>query len=301
MNETQNSNKNFRLVGSICSVLALVLGIICLLFSFIPLFGALAFYPSLFAFVCAVVGLVFAVKANSSTGASITALVISLLALVFSYMSYVAIRGVVGDTSRYEKAEKTETQTVAMQTEKQETTEEETKKQGETEEETQETKKNIEESTHKDIEDLGDGWNRFHHKQYDFSLELPDIFGVGYNSLESSYYLKEWKVTSAGTQYYDIKNKKNSRDIVINVTDVTSNRNKKYLQDRYQNYLKDKKVAYKVLYDNWYVVSHKYNNEISYEKAFFKNNHIYFLQIRYKNHEKNYIEPLLDRIQKSFM
>jgi hypothetical protein len=81
---TQTSNKTFRLVGSLCSVLAIVVGIPCLLMSWMPLFGAVAFYPSVFAFGCACAGLFFAVKAGTSTGASITGLVITLIALMFS-------------------------------------------------------------------------------------------------------------------------------------------------------------------------------------------------------------------------
>jgi|GEM_PF-2830417 len=89
---TEASNKTFRLVGSLSSVLALVVGIPCLLLSFVPLFGAFALYPSIFAFVCAIVGLVFAVKAGSSTSASIAGLVITLIALTLSWASYKAIQ-----------------------------------------------------------------------------------------------------------------------------------------------------------------------------------------------------------------
>ncbi len=296
--ENQNSNKTFRLLGSICSVLALVLGILCLLLSFIPLVGALALYPSIFAFLCAVVGLVFAVKAGSSTGASVTALVITILALLFSYSSYVAVNAIVNPNAyrntpeKDEITERTENKTTFVQTQKQEIEEEMPKNRKE------------EESSHKKIEDLGDGWNRFYHK-YGFYLELPNNFKATLNSLESSYYLKEWKVTSAGTQYYHTHNigesEKSTNDVIINVTAVTSNRNKKYLEDRYQTYLKDKNVHYKAIHDDWYVASgYQGKDAIFYEKAFFKNNYIYFLNISYKNHEKSYIEPLLDRIQKSF-
>jgi hypothetical protein len=273
MNENQNSNKTFRLVGSICSVLSLVLGIICLLISFIPLFGALALYPSIFAFACAVVGLVMAVKAGSSTGASVTALVITILALLFSYMSFVAIQSVVGNTNRYEKSEKTQNQTIALQTEYQEV-----------KEETPETKKNIEESTHKKIEDLGDGWNRFHHK-YGFSLELPNNF-------------RATVLANSGLQWYQIDS---DFDGFVVTVETMGQGNKKILEESYQTYLQNKNVPYKAIYDDWYVAS-GYENEniIFYKKAFFKNNQTHFLNITYKTTMKKEVEPLLDRIQKSF-
>ncbi len=97
---TETSNKTFRLIGSISSVLAIVIGIPCLLISWMPLLGALAYYPSLFAFVCAGVGLVMAIKAGSSTGASITGLVITLIALMFSWVWF---KGMKEADARYEK------------------------------------------------------------------------------------------------------------------------------------------------------------------------------------------------------
>lgn len=97
---TETSNKTARLIGSLCSVIALVVGIPCLLLSFVPLFGALLFYPSVLALLCAIVGLVMVIKAGSSTGASITALVVTLMACMIAGTQYLAIKDA---TERYQK------------------------------------------------------------------------------------------------------------------------------------------------------------------------------------------------------
>ncbi len=89
---TTSSNKTFRLVGSLCSVLAIVVGIPCLLLSFIPLLGAVAFYPSVFAFLCALTGLIMAIKAGTSNGAAITGLVITLIAVMLSWTWFSSIK-----------------------------------------------------------------------------------------------------------------------------------------------------------------------------------------------------------------
>ncbi|TAG85688.1 MAG: hypothetical protein EAZ20_14445 [Bacteroidetes bacterium] len=278
--ENQNSNKTFRLIGSLSSVLALVVGIPSLLVSFVPLLGALALYPSIFAFACAIIGLVMAIKAGSSTGASITGLVITLLALLFSYGSYVIIKGETKPIkSKQVTLKKIKSEKVEVQTENQET----------------------EESPHKKIEDLGDGWNRFYHRYYDFSLELPNILKESMHNLEPSGYLKSNNLTTGGTQYYHSEDEKIKDKIFISVSDFTSELNKKYFEESYKEYLDDKNVPYKIMNDNWYVVSGYEDKErIFYRKAFFKNNHTYFLNISYKTNIKKEIEPLLDRIQKSF-
>lgn len=263
--ENQNSKKTFRLIGSLCSVLSLVVGIISLLISFIPLFGALALYPSIFAFSCAIIGLVMAIKAGSSTGASITGLVITLLALMFSYGNYAIITG---------ETRPIKSKQVTLKKIKSEKVEEQTTKQEEKEE-----------PMHLKIEDLGDGWNRFHHR-YDYYLELPKN-------------LRETILTHSGLQYYQT-NEENILDFFITATAVGEG-DKKYLEESYKQYLDDKNVPYKVINDNSYVVSGYQDKEtIFYRKAFFKNNHTYFLNITYKTNRKKEVEPLLDRIQKSF-
>ncbi len=144
--------------------------------------------------------------------------------------------------------------------------------------------KNTDTTMHKKIENLGDGWNRFHHK-YGFYLELPNNF-------------RATVLANSGLQWYQIDS--DFESFVVTV-ETMGGGDKKYLEQSYQTYLQDKNIPYKAIYDNWYVVSgYQDENTIFYKKTFFKYNQTHFLNIIYKNNKKQEVEPLLDRIQKSF-
>lgn len=128
-----------------------------------------------------------------------------------------------------------------------------------------------------------DSWITFNHK-YGFTIELPNYF-------------KEGALTASGIQYYinDF-----SDDIMITVETTGEGSNSSLVND-YQNTINSESwVDYKVLKNNWYVVSGQNQQGIYYFRTFVKNGQTHYLRIEYPVSKKDIFDSLLPRISKSF-
>ena len=59
-------------------------------------------------------------------------------------------------------------------------------------------------------------------------------------------------------------------------------------------------LGYKILKDNWFVISGKKGNEIYYFKTIIKNGKTHYLRISYPISQKDIFDSILPRISKSF-
>ena len=75
-------------------VISLIIGILGLLFSFIPCLGALAIYLSSPAFICGVIAIYFARKANASITLSVAGVVLSIIGIVISIMQFIQVSAI---------------------------------------------------------------------------------------------------------------------------------------------------------------------------------------------------------------
>jgi hypothetical protein len=126
-------------------------------------------------------------------------------------------------------------------------------------------------------------WITFNHR-YGFSIELPNYF-------------KEGALTASAIQYYvnDLND-----DIIISV-ETTGEGSMSSLANDYQNTINSESgVDYKVLKNNWYVVSGQNQQDIYYFRTFFKNGQTHYLRIEYPVSKKDIFDSLLPRISKSF-
>ena len=128
-----------------------------------------------------------------------------------------------------------------------------------------------------------DSWITFNHR-YGFSIELPNYF-------------KEGALTASAIQYYvnDLND-----DILISVA-TTGEGTMSSLANDYQNTINSENwVEYKVLKNNWYVVSGQDQQGIYYLRTFVKNGQTHYLRIEYPRSKKDIFDSLLPRISKSF-
>jgi len=126
-------------------------------------------------------------------------------------------------------------------------------------------------------------WITFNHR-YGFSIELPNYF-------------KEGALTASAIQYYvnDLND-----DIIISV-ETTGEGSMSSLANDYQNTINSESgVDYKVLKNNWYVVSGQNQQGIYYFRTFVKNGQTHYLRIEYPLSKKDIFDSLLPRISKSF-
>lgn len=70
--------------GQTLGIIALILGIISLLFAFIPCVGMLAFAPAGIALLLSTIGLVQANKNNGAKGLNLGALIVSVISIIFA-------------------------------------------------------------------------------------------------------------------------------------------------------------------------------------------------------------------------
>ncbi len=131
------------------------------------------------------------------------------------------------------------------------------------------------------------GWKTFKHK-YGFSIELPDYFSEGI-------------LTNDATQSYtdelieDAMNKSNITVETIGEGSQTS------LAATYQSTLtSSENVVYKVLQNNWFVITGQDVNGIYYLKTMIKNGQTHYLSVRYPVSQKERFDKILPRIANSF-
>lgn len=127
------------------------------------------------------------------------------------------------------------------------------------------------------------GWITFNHR-YGYTIELPNYF-------------KEGALTASAIQYYvnDLND-----DIIISV-ETTGEGSMSSLANDYQNSINSESgVDYKVLKNNWYVVSGQNEQGIYYFRTFVKNGQTHYLRIEYPVSKKDIFDSLLPRISKSF-
>lgn len=128
-----------------------------------------------------------------------------------------------------------------------------------------------------------DSWKTFNHK-YGFALELPNYF-------------KEGSLTASGIQYY-INDLNDNITIMVETVGEGSNAS---LKDDYQFQLKSSEGCdYKILKDNWFVLSGQDKEGIYYQKTILKNGQTHYLSIRYPTTQKDIFDNILPRISKSF-
>ena len=128
-----------------------------------------------------------------------------------------------------------------------------------------------------------DSWITFKHR-YGFTIELPNYF-------------KEGPLTASAIQYYinDLND-----DIIISVA-TTGEGSLSSLANDYQNTINSENwVDYKVLKNNWYVISGQNEQGIYYTRTFVKNGQTHYLRIEYPVSKKDIFDSLLPRISKSF-
>lgn len=127
-----------------------------------------------------------------------------------------------------------------------------------------------------------DNWKTFNHK-YGFSIDLPNYFSEG-------------SLTASGIQYYitDI-----DPEISLGIETIGEASQTSLIKD-YQTYLNSTDgIDYKVLRDNFFVISGQNIEGIYYYKMFIKNNRKYFLMLTYPQTQKDLFDNLLPRISKS--
>jgi predicted membrane-bound spermidine synthase len=79
------------------AIIALVLGILALLFSFIPCLGMYAIFPGIIGLVMAVISIVMAGKVNAPKGMAIAALACSLVGSAIAGYQYSKLKEVIED------------------------------------------------------------------------------------------------------------------------------------------------------------------------------------------------------------
>ena len=128
-----------------------------------------------------------------------------------------------------------------------------------------------------------DTWKTFNHK-YGFRIELPSYFWEG-------------SMTASGIQYYT-----NDLNENITLTVATSGEgSNSSLANEYQTTINSiSGIDYKILKDNWFVVSGQDEEGIYYLKTLVKNGQTHFLAVHYPVSQKDIFDSILPRISKSF-
>jgi hypothetical protein len=128
-----------------------------------------------------------------------------------------------------------------------------------------------------------DTWKKFNHK-YGFTIELPSYFSKG-------------ALTASGIQYY-------INDLNDNITvtvETIGEGSISSLTNEYQSTINSSSgVDYKILKENWFVVSGQDEEGIYYLKTLVKNGQTHFLAVRYPVSQKDIFDSILPRISKSF-
>jgi len=128
-----------------------------------------------------------------------------------------------------------------------------------------------------------DNWKTFNHK-FGYTIQLPNYFSIG-------------PLTASSIQYYTTDLDEN---IMIGVESLGEGSQTSIIKD-YQTYLKTTDgITYKVLKENWFVISGQNGNDIFYYKMIVKNNQTHFLMITYPKAQKDLFDNILPRISKSF-
>lgn len=127
-----------------------------------------------------------------------------------------------------------------------------------------------------------DNWKTFNHK-YGFSIDLPSYFSQG-------------SLTASGIQYYvtDV-----DPNISVGVETIGEGSQTSLIKD-YQTYLNSTEgIEYRVLLENFFVISGQNSEGIYYFKMLIKNNQSHFLMISYPQSQKDLFDNILPRISKS--
>lgn len=128
-----------------------------------------------------------------------------------------------------------------------------------------------------------DSWKTFNHK-FGYTIQLPNYFSMG-------------PLTASNIQYYTTDLDEN---IMIGVESLGEGSQTSIIKD-YQTYLRTTEgITYKILKENWFVISGQNGNDIFYYKMIVKKNQTHFLMITYPKVQKDLFDNILPRISKSF-
>ena len=127
-------------------------------------------------------------------------------------------------------------------------------------------------------------WKTFNHK-YGFTIQLPNYFSIG-------------SLTASGLQYYttDI-----DQNIMVAVESSGDGSQTGLIKDYQMRLNSEEGIKYKVLRDNWFVVSGENSEGVYYYKGIIKGGQSYFLMISYPSVHKDLMDNILPKISKSFM
>lgn len=128
----------------------------------------------------------------------------------------------------------------------------------------------------------GDAWQTFHHP-HGFTIQLPAYFSVG-------------GMTSSGIQYY----KTDRSDQIMIGVETFGGGHEELVNDYTMRQKTSAGVGYKLLKENWFVVSGQDDDGIYYFKEIAKDDRLHSLLLQYPAEHKRLMDSILPRISKSF-
>ena len=127
-----------------------------------------------------------------------------------------------------------------------------------------------------------DNWQTFNHR-HGFTIQLPNYFSVG-------------AMTASGIQYY----KTEVSDQIMLGIETFGGSQQELLKDYTMRQNSSTGIDYKVLKENWFVVSGQNSEGIYYFKEIVKGKWIHSLLLQYPTDQKDLMDNILPRVSKSF-